>query len=96
MMISRGKIHEYLGMTLDFSETGEFKITMIPNIEDMVKDFDKHNDTMKISSTPESYHLFKTREDSIILEETQAKIYHNFFPGNFFPTREQDHTYTPQ
>ena len=69
---------------------------MIPNIEDMVKDFYKHNETMNISSTPESYHLFKTREDAIILEETQAKIYHNFFPRNFFPTRDQDRTSTSQ
>ena len=83
-------------MTLDFWEPGEFKITMIPNIEDMVKDFYKHNETMNISSTPESYHLFKTREDSIILEETQAKIYHNFLPSHFFALREQELAYTSQ
>ena len=33
MNISRGKIHEYLGMILDFSEPEEVKITMIPYIE---------------------------------------------------------------
>ena len=41
MKISRGKIHKYLGMTLDFSESGEVKITMIPYIEEMVTDFAK-------------------------------------------------------
>ena len=35
--ISKGKIHEYLGMTLAFSEPGEVKITMIPYTEETVK-----------------------------------------------------------
>ena len=33
MKISRGKIHEYLGMALDFLEPGEVKITIIPYFE---------------------------------------------------------------
>ena len=37
MKISRCKIHDYLGTTLDFSETGEVNINMIPYIEYMVK-----------------------------------------------------------
>ena len=67
MKISRGKIHKYVGRTLYFSEPVEFNITMIPCIEEMVKDFDKHDDTIKISATPSLDQLFKTREDSIIL-----------------------------
>ena len=59
--IYRGKIHGYLGMTLDFSEPGEVKIAMIPYIEDILKDLTKKYDTMKTSATPSSDHLFKTR-----------------------------------
>ena len=61
MKIYRDNIHEYLGMTLYFLEAWEVKITMISFIEKMVKDFDNYDDTMKISATPSSYHLFKTR-----------------------------------
>ena len=37
MKISVGNIHEYLGTTLDYSETGDVMINMIPYIEEMMK-----------------------------------------------------------
>ena len=79
MKISRGNIHEHLGMTMDSSEPRVVNITMIPYIEGMVKDFTNHDGTTKSSETPESGHLFKTKEDTIVLEETQSNIYHFFF-----------------
>ena len=69
---------------------------MVPYIEDIFKDFVNHGDTMKIYSIPALYHLIKTREDSIVLEETQANIYHNFFPRHFFTPRYKYHTSTPK
>ena len=75
-------------MTLDFSELGEVKINMIPYIEDIVKDFAKHDENMKKSATPESYQLLKTREDAIILEDTQEKIYNNCFSKALFSTNK--------
>jgi hypothetical protein len=52
MKITRGKIHEYLGMTLDFSTPGELKISMIPYIKEIIAHFDKHDhDTTKIAKT---------------------------------------------
>jgi hypothetical protein len=36
---TRGKIHEYLGMTFDFSEKGKVKIDMIDYMKAMVNDF---------------------------------------------------------
>ena len=52
MNISRGKIHKYLGMNLDFSEPVEVNITMIPYIECIMKYFAKHDDPMNTFSTP--------------------------------------------
>ena len=60
MKILRGNIHEYLVMTLDFSEPGEVTVTMIPYIENMVKYFSNHDENMRTSATPVSGHLFKT------------------------------------
>ena len=43
MKLCRGKIHDYLGMNLDYTIKGEVKITMIPYIKDMIQDFREHN-----------------------------------------------------
>ena len=37
--IHRGTHHEYLGMDLDYSEPGVFKVTMIPYIDKIFEDF---------------------------------------------------------
>ena len=52
MKIYRGNVHEDLGTTLKASEPGEVKITMIPYIEEMVKDFANYDETMTTSITP--------------------------------------------
>jgi hypothetical protein len=38
---SRGKVHDYLGMTLDFSKPGEVTITMIDYIKTILHDAPK-------------------------------------------------------
>ena len=52
MKISRCNINEYLGTTLDLLELGKVNITMITHIEETLKDFTKHDDTVKTSTTP--------------------------------------------
>jgi hypothetical protein len=36
LTIARGKIHEYLGMTLDYSVEGKAKVTMLKYIKNML------------------------------------------------------------
>ena len=43
MKLTRGMIHEYLGMTLDYSTQGEVKITMYNCIRDMITDFKQYD-----------------------------------------------------
>ena len=43
MKLCRGKIHDYLGMNLDYTIKGEVKITMIPYIKEMIKDFREYD-----------------------------------------------------
>jgi hypothetical protein len=40
MTMSRGKIHKYLGMTLDFTVCGQVKITMFDYVDEIPTDFD--------------------------------------------------------
>ena len=52
MKINCGKIHKYLGMTLDFSISGEVKITMTPYIREVIEDFNKYDPGSKTARTP--------------------------------------------
>ena len=36
--VARGKVHDYLGMTLDCSKKGKVKIKMLDSIEKMLED----------------------------------------------------------
>ena len=84
MKISRGKIHEYLGMTLDFSSPGELKVTMIPYVKEIVEQFSQHDPGESTTKTPAAEHLFKVNEEARALSEWQAKVFHNFVVKSLF------------
>ena len=84
MMITHGKIHDYLGMQLDFSMPGEVKVTMIPYVKEIVTLFEQYDNSMKTAKTPASEHLFKTCEDMKVLLEKQVAIFHTFVAKNLF------------
>ena len=94
MKISRGNIHEYLVMKLYFrtSRSQDYCDTIYWRDGE---NFSKHDDTVKTSATPASYHLFKAIKYEIVLEETQAIIYHNLVAKALFATnisRPEIHT----
>ena len=41
MMVSRGKVHKYLGMTLDYTVRGQVQITIIYFLDEVLISFDK-------------------------------------------------------
>ena len=41
MAVSRGKVHKYLIMTLDYTVRGQVQITMIYFLDEVLTDFDK-------------------------------------------------------
>jgi hypothetical protein len=45
MKVSRGKVHKYLGMTLDFKGRGLVKISMFEYVEEILDTFDKAGGT---------------------------------------------------
>jgi hypothetical protein len=72
MTVSRGKIHKYLGMTLDYTVRGHVKISMFENMDEILAAFDKAEPKgggTKSSAAP--LDLFKLDEDSTILERTK-------------------------
>jgi hypothetical protein len=52
MTVRRGKIHDYLGMTLDFSVAGEVRVDMVNYVKAMISDFHKHDPSDKTAVTP--------------------------------------------
>ena len=74
LSVSRGKTHEYLGMSLDFHSKGEVRIDMEHYIDMMLCNAPKEMDST--SKTPAAAHLFKTNpEDPKLLGEEQKKIF---------------------
>ena len=77
MTIHRGKVHNYLGMDLDFSSTKTLKIGMIKYIKKIHDDL--LEDLKPAAATPALEHLFTVREDNKdkLLPEEQALTFHH-------------------
>ena len=77
MTINRGKIHNYLGMTLDYSTAGSITIDMESYIDEVL------NETIDIPTmhgtvnTPAAEHLFKIRDNAPKLDEPNADFFHH-------------------
>jgi hypothetical protein len=86
MKVHRGKVHKYLGMTLDFSHKGqECIVTMHDYLDGVLKTYnvakDKHDDvflpvTKQRYETPAPENLFTVDEDSDKLPEEMAADFH--------------------
>ena len=76
MTITRGKVHKYLGMTIDYSSPGKLIFSMIDyigkNLEDITEDMKGE------SATPAAYHLFDIAEYATKLSQADADLFHHF------------------
>ncbi len=72
---STGKIHDYLGMTFNFSLQDELKINMMQYISKVIEAFPK--EIVGKAATSAGDHLFKVREDGQKLDEEQADTFHH-------------------
>ena len=75
--VTRGDVHEYLGMEFDYSEPGVFKVSMIPYIDKIFEDFPE--DIKSSAPAPHTDYLFKIREESKRkkLETERAVAFHH-------------------
>ena len=77
LSVLHGKIHDYLGMNLDFHVKGEVWIDMEHYIDMMLHD--PPNDMEGVLNTPAAAHLFKTNlENPKLLGDKQKKIFVHF------------------
>jgi hypothetical protein len=76
LVVHRGKVHDYLGMTIDHSEDGKVKCMMSDYVEGIL---DEAPDDMNgFAVTPAASNLFTVRENADKLDDAQSETYHRF------------------
>jgi len=84
---TRGKRHEYLGMTIDFSTKGKVMIDMCDYIRNMLADSSVILKPDEVAPTPATDNLFVVQEDSPLLPKKQAEEYHTMVAKGLFVCR---------
>ena len=76
LTVHRGKIHDYLGMDMDWSKKGQVSISMIKYLYKVLEDFIE--DICKSSVTPAADYLFKICKETerMKIPEELAVIFH--------------------
>jgi hypothetical protein len=84
--VSRGRVHDYLGMTLDFTNKVEVKVTMIDYLKGVINDFPEIITGTAI--TPATNNLFDVRpeDERKVLGEEQARAFHHSVAQLLFTT----------
>jgi hypothetical protein len=82
LTVTRGKVHDYLGMTLDYSEGGKVKIKMIDYVEKMLADMP--DEMMGEAPTPAANHLFTVDDDQEKVSESRAQVFHTYVAKTLF------------
>ncbi len=83
-MVHRGKVHNYLGMDLNFANKGVAQISMITYTTKILTNFPKAITTS--FATPAADHLFMARDEATakFLPKTQAQAFHHTVPQLLF------------
>ena len=76
MTITRGKVHKYLGMTIDYSLPGKVIFSMIDYIGKMLEYITK--DMKRGSATSAEHHLFYIAEDATKISQADVDLFHHF------------------
>ena len=82
LTVNQEKVHDYLGMTLDFTEEGKFKIKMLDYVENMLNEAPDDMDCEAL--TPAANHLFDVDEDSPLVDEERAQLFPTFVAKTLF------------
>jgi hypothetical protein len=79
MTVSRGKVHEYPGMTLDYTIRGRVKISMFDYIIEILTAFDKTAAPQNLSTV--------LNEDCEKLQPNKAVEFHNLVAKTLYATK---------
>jgi hypothetical protein len=88
IIVSRGKVHKYLGMTLDYTIHGQVKVSMLDYVDDILTAFRKaepKSGGTKSSAAPDS--LFKVDESCEKLEQGKDVEFNNLVAKTMYATK---------
>jgi hypothetical protein len=80
--ITRGKVHNYLGMTLDYSKKVKVKIKMLDYVDKMLADLPTEMDGE--APSPAANHLLTVNYDHIKVDEKKAHLFHTYVAKTLF------------
>ena len=75
LTVSRGKVHDYLGMVLDYRSEKKVKVTMYKFIDQMLKEVPK--DMIGMAVSPTTNHLFKINPNPKYLDKDKKELFHH-------------------
>jgi hypothetical protein len=75
LTVTRGPIHEYLGMTIDFTVKGECAFSQYDFLKKLIEDVPDTLD-VRYRNTPAPEYLFKVSEESGLLDNERKDVYH--------------------
>ena len=76
LTVTRGPVHEYLGMTIDFSRPGTVQFHMKAFIDDLIAE--TPSELLKgMAASPAGQHLFNVNENCPKLSKEQAELFHH-------------------
>jgi hypothetical protein len=75
LTVTRGKVHDYLGMTIDYSEEGKVRFSMIDFIDGVLSEVPADM-TTGVSVTPAAAHLFDINPSAEPLNKDDAEMFH--------------------
>jgi hypothetical protein len=73
--VTRGKVNDYLGMTLDFTEPGKVKFTMDDHVENLLAE--SPADMSGTAATPAANYLFTVNNKAMKLDKDKAEEFHH-------------------
>ena len=97
MKVARGRVHVYVGMTLDFTVDRVVKVTMISYVDEIIKTWDKACEESQDGfqqvkrqriSTAAPEDLFKVDEDASKLSPAMAKDFHSIVAMTLYVTKQ--------
>jgi len=73
--INRGRVHDYLGMTIDYSEDGKVKFKMDDFVEQLLEEGPEDMDGS--AATPAANYLFQVNKNGKKLDGETAELFHH-------------------
>lgn len=86
LVVHRGKVHNYLGMVIDFSKDGEVRFSQREHVTEIV---DEAPDDLvaPIAQTPAANHLFDIDPEAEQLNEQRATLFHHLVAKSLYVSK---------